>query len=124
MAAAPAKNDAAADVAQEVPTDSNANPEVTRLDSDVSKPSTVAPGDAPHDTTDPAERASTVGGDKMAAALAGFGTVNAVVPIPAPEPMPGEEPGEHRIEEYPARRPDGSLVTVEHNIDTGETRIK
>lgn len=28
-----------------------------------------------------------------------------------------------RIEEYEATRPDGSTVTVTHNIDTGETSV-
>jgi hypothetical protein len=93
----------------------------TRLDSDVTKPSTTAPGDGPADTTDPTEQASTVGGDKAAAAEAGHLTVNAVVPVE--QPAAAGDSGEDRVEEYPATRPDGTEVTVRHNIDTGETSV-
>lgn len=99
----------------------SSNPSETRLDTDITKPSTTAPGDGPADTTDPTERASTVGGDKKAAAEAGHLTVNAAVPIPkATETTPE---GGGRTETYPAVRPDGTEVTVKHNIDTGETSI-
>ena len=97
--------------------------EKTTLDSDVTKPSVTAPGDGPADTTDPAERASTVGGDKAAAAKEGHLTVNAVVPV---EPVKGvDAPAEkdQRIEKYDAVKPDGTKVTVTHNIDTGETSV-
>lgn len=93
----------------------------TRLDKDTSKPSTVEPGDAPADTTDPTEHASTVGANEEAAAAAGHLTANAVVPVPAPAPAKRE--GKDRIEKYPATRPDGTEVTVTHNIDTGETKV-
>lgn len=93
----------------------------TRLDKDNTKPSTVAPGDAPADTTDPSEQASTVGGDKRAAAEAGHLTVNAVAPV-EPQPQAARE-GKDRIEKYKATRPDGSEVTVTHNLDTGETSV-
>lgn len=98
------------------------NPSETRLDSDITKPSTTAPGDGPADTTDPTERASTVGGDKAAAAAAGHLTVNAVVPV---DPVTVEPPerGKDRIEKYDAVRPDGTKVTVTHNIDTGKSSI-
>lgn len=110
------------------------NPKETRLDEDVTKPSTSAPGDGPADTTDPSERASTVGGDKKAAAEAGFLTVNAAVPAPEPAEYvalrkvaadAGDDgkAGEGRVEKYPAVRPDGTIVTVTHNMDTGETSI-
>ena len=46
----------------------------------------------------------------------------AVTPDPAPE-TPAAEPKADRIERYPATKPDGSTVTVEHNIDTGSTRV-
>lgn len=97
----------------------------TRLDTDTTVPSTTAPGDGPADTMDPTERASTVGGDKAAAAAAGHGTVNAVIPLPDPAPAGPAADGEreHRVETYPARRADGSTVTVTHNIDTGETSV-
>lgn len=98
------------------------NPTETRLDSDATKPSTVAPGDAPADTTDPDERASTVVPDKGAAAEAGYGTVNAVVPLATPEKV-AERKREDRVEEYEQVGPDGKVVRVKHNIDTGETSI-
>jgi hypothetical protein len=59
-------------------------PKETRLDEDVTQPSTTAPGDGPADTTYPSERASSVGGDKKAAAEDGHLTVNTVVPVDAP----------------------------------------
>lgn len=102
-------------------------PMTTRLDTDVTKPSTVQPGDAPADTMDPTERASTVGGDKAAAALAGHLTVNAVIPIPEPAALRAtddEDRASNRVETYPAVRPDGTIVTVEHNIDTGASKVK
>jgi len=98
-----------------------AQPKQTRLDKDNTKPSTTAPGDGPADTTDPTEQASTVGGDKKAAAEAGYLTVNAVEPVD-PQPV-AEREGEDRIETYEAVRPDGSKVTVKHNLDTGETSV-
>jgi hypothetical protein len=99
-------------------------PKATTLDEHNDAPSTVAPGDAPYDTTDPTERASTVGGDKRAAALGGHLTVNAAVPLPKLEgDTDGGAEAEHRIERYPARRPDGTEVTVTHNLDTGETKV-
>jgi hypothetical protein len=98
------------------------HPSETRLDKDNTKASTTAPGDGPADTTDPEEFASTVGGDKKAAALAGFGTVNAVVPLPRRDAAP-REAGKDRVEKYQATAPDGSTVTVTHNIDTGETSV-
>lgn len=113
------------------------NPGETRLDEHIDAPATTAPGDAPADTTDPTERASTVGGDKAAAAQAGHLTVNAVVPIDENKQLAGvaiskaaaaEQDGDrdgngHRLEEYPATRPDGTEVRVRHNLDTGETEI-
>ena len=111
------------------------NPKETRLDEDVTKPSTTAPGDGPADTTDPSERASTVGGDKKAAAEAGYLTVNAAVPVPEPAEYVGQRKvaadhgdgdtkgGGDRVEKYPAVKPDGTIVTVTHNMDTGETSI-
>ncbi len=92
----------------------------TTLDGHIDRPSVVEPGDAPYDTTDPTERATSVEPDKAAAARAGFGTVNAVIPLPEPE-RPKVERGEDRIEKYEATGPDGKLVTVTHNLDTGET---
>lgn len=113
----------------------SSTPKETRLDEDVTKPSTTAPGDGPADTTDPTERASTVGGDKAAAAQAGHLTVNAVVPVPdesaevkamrelAADQGDSDSPKGGRVEKYQAVKPDGTVVTVTHNIDTGETSV-
>lgn len=35
-----------------------------------------------------------------------------------PEPKPKD-----RIERYEATKPDGTVVTVEHNLETGQTKI-
>lgn len=115
------------------------NADVTRLDEHIDAPSITAPGDGPADTTDPVERASTVGGDKAAAALAGHLTVNAAVPLQVDDrgqlrgvaiSYPGDgsvngagQRGGDRIETYPATRPNGETVTVRHNLDTGVTEI-
>ena len=96
-------------------------PKETTLDSDVTKPSTTAPGDGPADTTDPAERATSVTPQPGDEALA-VGTVNAVVPLPEAE-APAEDKGKDRVERYDAVKPDGTTVTVEHSLDTGETKL-
>ncbi|MFJ3084994.1 hypothetical protein [Streptomyces sp. NPDC086838] len=101
---------------------SSTPPEETRLDTRVDAPSTTAPGDGPADTTDPDERAVSATPDKGAAAEAGHGTVNAVVP--APKKAPAKRAGKDRTETYKALRPDGSEVTVERNIETGESTVK
>lgn len=50
------------------------------------------------------------------------GTAQAVVETGRdPEPA---RPKDQRTETYPATAPDGSTVMVEHNIDTGETKVK
>lgn len=92
----------------------------TTLDSDLSRPQVTQPGDAPADTTDPAERATSVEPDKAAAAAAGFGTVNAVVPLPKRE-RAGRDTSKDRIETYEATGPDGNPVKVTHNLETGES---
>lgn len=92
----------------------------TTLDSDVTKPQVTQPGDAPADTTDPDERATSVRPDPGDEALA-VGVVNAVKPLPK-RPAP-ERTGEDRTETYEAVRPDGSTVTVSHNLETGETSV-
>jgi hypothetical protein len=95
--------------------------EVTTLDKDVTKPSVTAPGDGPADTTDPTEIAVSVPASPGAEALK-VGTVNTVVPVEAPE-APAET-SDPRIETYEAITPDGSKVTVERNIETGESKVK
>ena len=95
--------------------------ETTTLDSDVTKPSVTAPGDGPADTTDPTEIAVSAPPQPGDEALA-VGTVNAVKPATAPVAERTDEK-DHRIEEYDATKPDGSVVRVRHNIDTGETSV-
>lgn len=96
-------------------------PNETRLDKDVSTPSTTAPGDGPADTTDPTETAHSVTPRPDAEAMK-VGTVNAVLPGEPVEEV-ASDPKSHRIEKYKAVRPDGTEVTVTHNIDTGETSV-
>ena len=98
---------------------SKKNEETTTLDSDVTKPSVTAPGDGPADTTDPTERASSVTPNPGEEALV-VGAVNAVVPLPKVEEP--EEDKDPRIERYEAVKPDGSTVTVERNVETGESK--
>lgn len=98
-----------------------ATPKETKLDKDTTKPSTTAPGDGPADTTDPSERASSVTPQPGAEALK-VGTVNAVQPLPQEE-APKRDSKKDRVEKYKATRPDGTEVTVTHNIDTGETSV-
>jgi hypothetical protein len=98
-------------------------PEETRLDEHLDKPSTTAPGDGPADTTDSDERATSATPDKGAAARAGHGTVNAVVPLPKRKTAAARQ-GKDRTETYTALKPDGTEVTVERNIETGESAVK
>lgn len=98
------------------------NPSETRLDKDVTSPSTTAPGDGPADTTDPTETAHSVTPRPDAEALK-VGTVNAVLPGEKIEPAAGVPEKDQRVEKYKAVRPDGTEVTVTHNIDTGETSV-
>jgi hypothetical protein len=96
----------------------------TKLDTDVTKPSTTAPGDGPADTTDPNERAVSVPPTPGPEALA-TGTVNAVVPAPVTdEEDKGNTKKESRTEEFPVTMPDGSVRTVVRNVETGESTLK
>jgi hypothetical protein len=124
--------------------ESAGNADVTVLDDFNDKPSITAPGDGPADTTDPEERATTVGGNQLEAAREGYLTVNAAIPAntddrgqlrgvaisyPGDDKVVDEDGFERdpknggRVERYPATRPNGETVMVEHNIDTGVTRI-
>lgn len=95
--------------------------ETTTLDTDTTKPSVTAPGDGPADTTDPTERASTVTPQPGPEALK-VGTVNAVKPLPKVEATARD--GEDRTEEYDVTAPDGAVVRVVRNIETGESKRK
>lgn len=94
----------------------------TKLDSDVTKPSITQPGDGPADTTDPNETAHSVTPRPGEEAIK-VGTVNAVVPGERIEDTSTRPQKDQRVEKYKAVRPDGSTVTVTHNIDTGETSV-
>lgn len=97
-----------------------ARPRTTRLSTDNTKPQPTAPGDAPADTYDPKEKASSVTPDKKAAAEAGHQSVNAVTKVgDYPEVVPTGE----RTETYTAFNGAGEQVTVTHNYDTGVTSI-
>lgn len=95
-------------------------PKTTRLSSNVAAPQPTDPGDAPADTYDPLERASSARPDKAAAGAAGHQTVNAVVPV---DPIVPEVPSGTRTETYERVGPDGSTKYVTHNYDTGETTV-
>ena len=95
----------------------------TKLDKDVTKPSTTQPGDGPVDTTDPDERASSQPPQPDAEAHK-VGTVNAVVPIEGDSSDGGRRSGKDRTEEYEATAPDGSFVRVTRNVETGESKVK
>ncbi len=94
----------------------------TRADKHTDRPSSMDPGDAPHDTTDPGEHVTSVLGDKAASGRAGFGTVNAAVKIDRPAAAAPRR-GKDRTETYEATTPDGSTVTVTRNIETGESKV-
>lgn len=98
-----------------------AAPKTTRLSDDLTTPQPTEAGDAPADTWDPKERASSAQSDKAAAAAAGHQTVNAVVPVdPIPDPDPVVD---GRTETYVAFDSQGNPVDVIHNVDTGETTV-
>ncbi len=92
----------------------------TTLDSHLDAPSITAPGDGPADTLDPTERASSASPDKGAAAAKGFGTVNAVVKLPDRKRREPANKEKDRTESYEVEGPDGEMVSVTRNIDTGE----
>lgn len=97
-----------------------AKPKTTRIADDTTQtvPQTTAGGDAPADTYDWKERASSARPDKAAAAAAGHGSVNAIAPVASVD-IPA--PSGSRTETYDRFAPDGTEVTVTHNYDTGVT---
>lgn len=97
-----------------------ARPKTTKLSNDVTKPQPTAAGDAPADTWDPKERASSAAADKKAAAEEGYQTVNAVTKTGE---FPSNDPTGTRTETYTSYDSQGNEVTVTHNYDTGETTI-
>lgn len=95
----------------------------TTLDSHLDAPSVTAPGDGPADTTDPTERASSATPDKGAAAQNGDLTVNAVVKVGNAPKQARKSASKERIETYKATKPNGDVVTITHNLDTGATSV-
>lgn len=90
-------------------------PDETRLDTDVNAPATNAPGDAPHDTTDPTEQASTITPQPPNAEALAAGTILGAVPVPAV--VVDQAEGDERVEEYDAVDAHGVTVRVRHYID-------
>jgi hypothetical protein len=95
----------------------------TTLDSHLDAPSITQPGDGPADTTDPTEIASSATPDKGAAAQNGDLTVNAVVKVGNAPKLPRKSASKERIEQYQQTKPNGEVVTVTHNLDTGATSV-
>lgn len=95
----------------------------TTADTHADAPATMEPGDAPADTTDPDERVSSVTPNKAKAAADGHQTVNAAVKVDDGD-EPKRDTKNDRTEKYQATRSDGSTVTVERNIETGESKVK
>lgn len=93
-------------------------PKTTRLSDVVTAPQPTAPGDAPADTYDPLERASSATPNKAAAAEAGYQTVNAVIKT---GDIPVVTPSGERTEVFTTIGPDGEPVTIVQNYDTGVT---
>lgn len=91
-------------------------PKTTRLSDTITAPQPTAPGDAPADTYDPKERASSAIADKAAAGNAGYQTVNAVIKT---GDIPVVTPSGNRTESYSALGPTGASATYVHNYDTG-----
>ena len=95
-------------------------PKTTTLadDTALDKPQTTSAGDAPADTFDPKERASSARPDKAAAAKGKYASVNAVVAV---DPVPESAATDVRQETYEQTGPDGKVYTVTHHIDTGKS---
>lgn len=91
----------------------------TRLDGDVTVPPTTKPGDAPADTTDPLERASTVTPNPGEDALA-VGVVNGVVTL---EPIVPAKVAPDDFEEYDVTLPTGKPGRVKRNMTTGKSEL-
>lgn len=100
-------------------------PKTTRIADDTTQavPQTTSAGDAPADTYDAHERVSSAQTDKAAAAAAGHQVVNAVEPV-GTAVFPSEATVTNvRTETYTQVKPDGTQVTVTHELETGETTV-
>ncbi|MDN6567056.1 MAG: hypothetical protein L0K65_08415 [Actinomyces sp.] len=92
----------------------------TRLSNDVTKPQPTGAGDAPADTLDKKELATSATPDKSAAAAAGYQAVNAVKKAGT---VPDTTPTGTRKETYTQFGADGKPIKVTHNYDTGTTEV-
>ncbi|QWY82285.1 hypothetical protein SEA_PHISHY_11 [Gordonia phage Phishy] len=93
----------------------------TTLDDDVTKPSVTEPGDGPADTTNPDEIATSVTPDPDDEAVK-VGTVNAVKKT-GTRAKPKAKVEKARLEKYETTKPDGTVVAIERNLDTGEQTV-
>jgi len=91
-------------------------PKETKLDTDPNAPATTVPGDAPFDTTDPTEQASTITPQLPNAEALAAGTIVGALPVERPAGTQ-EAAGEERTEEYDAVRPNGEQVRVRLYLD-------
>ena len=96
-------------------------PKTTKLEGDsLDAPQTTSAGDAPADTFDGLERASSATPDKATAAEAGHQTVNAVIAV---DPIVPVVPSGTRTETYQAFNAKNEPVNITHNYDTGATSV-
>lgn len=109
---------ATAKKAAEEKADTSGLPTETRLDTDVHAPATNAPGDAPADTTDPDERATTITPQVPSDEALKAGTILGAVPVPAAVIAAQTGDGEDvRVEEYDEVTPTGEAIRVRHILD-------
>jgi hypothetical protein len=93
-------------------------PTETRLDTDVHAPATTAPGDAPADTTDPTERASTITPQAPSQEALQAGTILGAVPLPQAVVAQTSDGDDVRVEEYDEIDPrTGQPIRIRHIID-------
>jgi hypothetical protein len=93
-------------------------PSETRLDTDVHAPATNAPGDAPADTTDPTEQATTITPQLPSEEALKAGTILGAIPVPAAVIAAQTTDGDDvRVEEYDEVTPTGEAVRVRHILD-------
>lgn len=92
-------------------------PKDTRLDTDPNAPATNAPGDAPFDTTDPTEQASTITPQIPNAQALAAGTILGALPVESPPGVARVDDADVRVDEYDAVRPDGTTVHVKLYLD-------
>lgn len=83
---------------------------------------TEKPLTGPADTADPSVQVSSVTPRKAEEAKAGKPTADATVKVPQRE-APARDDSNDRIETYATTGPSGEPLTVEHNLETGETTV-